>query len=103
MGFPRSELPFPSPGDIPESAIESMFPGSLALQADSLPLGHQRSPHISKLLRKPFLSYDLPSGHGGRMKDEWVKQARPGGKAAQVRAELGFRGAASEDGCGSGS
>ena len=77
-----------------------MSPGSPALQADSLPLGCQRSPHISKLLRKQFLSYDLPSGHGGRMKDEWVKQARPGRKAAQVRAELGFRGAASEDGYG---
>ena len=38
MGFPRQEywsgLPFPSPGDLPESGIE---PGSPALQADSLP------------------------------------------------------------------
>ena len=38
MGFSRQEywsgLPFPSPGDLPDSGIE---PGSPALQADSLP------------------------------------------------------------------
>ena len=38
MGFSREEywsgLPFPSPGDFPDPGIE---PGSLALQADSLP------------------------------------------------------------------
>ena len=38
LGFPRQEywsgLPFPSPGDLPDPGIE---PGSLALQADSLP------------------------------------------------------------------
>ena len=38
MGFPRQEywswLPFPSPGDLP---YPGMKPGSLALQADSLP------------------------------------------------------------------
>ena len=37
MAFPRqeywSELPFPSPGDLPDPGIE---PGSRALQADSL-------------------------------------------------------------------
>ena len=45
MRFPRQEylsgLPFPSPGDLPNSGIELM---SLALQADSLPLSHQGSP-----------------------------------------------------------
>ena len=38
VGFPRQEywsgLPFPSPGDLPDSGTES---GSPALQADSLP------------------------------------------------------------------
>jgi len=38
MGFPRQEywsgLPFPSLGDFPDPGIE---PGSLALQADTLP------------------------------------------------------------------
>ena len=38
MGFPRQEywnvLPFPSPGDLPDSGIK---PGSPALQGDSLP------------------------------------------------------------------
>ena len=46
MGFSRqeywSELPCPPPGDLPETGIE---PTSLALQADSLPLSHQGSPH----------------------------------------------------------
>ena len=41
MGFSRqeywSELPFPTPGDLPDPGIEPM---SLALQADSLLLSH---------------------------------------------------------------
>ena len=44
MGFPRQEywsgLPFPSPGDLPDSGIE---PECLALQADSLLLHHRCS------------------------------------------------------------
>ena len=42
MGFSRqeswSELPFPSPGDLPDPGIKPM---SLALQADSLPTEQQ--------------------------------------------------------------
>ena len=45
MGFSRQEywsgLPFPPPGDLPDSGIE---PGSPALQADSLPFELQGSP-----------------------------------------------------------
>ena len=45
MGFSRQEywsgLPCPPPGDLPDPGIE---PVSLALQADSLPLSHWRSP-----------------------------------------------------------
>ena len=45
MGFPRqeyqSELPFPSPRDLPDPGIE---PLSLFWQADSLPLSHLGSP-----------------------------------------------------------
>ena len=45
MGFPRQEywsgLPFPSPGDSPDSGIESGFP---ALQADSLLTGSPGKP-----------------------------------------------------------
>ena len=41
MGFPRQEywieLPFPSPGDLPDPGIEPVSPMSPALQADSLP------------------------------------------------------------------
>ena len=45
MGFSRqeywSELPFPSPGDLPNSGIKLTSP---AWQADSLPLSHLGSP-----------------------------------------------------------
>ena len=45
MGFPRLEywggLPFPSPGDLLDPAIE---PRSLAWQVDSLPLSQLGSP-----------------------------------------------------------
>ena len=37
-----SVLPFPSPGNLPDPGIKL---GSPALQADSLPLSHQRSPN----------------------------------------------------------
>ena len=45
MGFSRqeywSELPLPSPGDLPDPGVE---PRSPALQVDTLPLSHQGSP-----------------------------------------------------------
>ena len=45
MKFSRQEyqrgLPFPPPGDLPHPGIKPSFS---ALQADSLPLSHQRSP-----------------------------------------------------------
>ena len=47
MGFPRQEywsgLPFPSPGDLPDSGIDPAFS---AWQEDSLLLSHQGSPNI---------------------------------------------------------
>ena len=46
MEFPRQEycsgLPFSSSGDLSKPVIK---PASPALQADSLPLNHQRSPY----------------------------------------------------------
>ena len=46
MGFSRQEywsgLPFPSPGDLPDSGIK---PWSRALQADSLPTALPEKPH----------------------------------------------------------
>ena len=46
MGFPRqeywSELPFPSPGDLPDPEIKSASP---AWQVGSLPLSFLVSPH----------------------------------------------------------
>ena len=45
MGFLRqeywNELPFPSPGDLPDPGTEHVSP---ALQVDSLPLSHWGSP-----------------------------------------------------------
>jgi len=37
-------LPFPSPGDLPNSEIEPVSPASPALAGRSLPLSHQGSP-----------------------------------------------------------
>ena len=39
-----NELPFPSPGGLPDPGMEPMSP---ALQADSLPLSHQGSSSVS--------------------------------------------------------
>ena len=54
MGFSRQEyksgLPFPPPGDLPDSGFEPTAPASPALQADSLLLSHQGSPDICKLM-----------------------------------------------------
>ena len=51
MEFSRQEywsgLPFPSPGDLPNSGIE---PGSPALQADTLPSEPPRKPLINIML-----------------------------------------------------
>ena len=38
-----SELPFPTPGDLPDPEIKPTALGSPTLQADSLPLSHQGS------------------------------------------------------------
>ena len=52
MGFSRqkywSVLPFPPPGDLPDSGIKPTSPTSPALhwQADSLPLRHLGSPNV---------------------------------------------------------
>ena len=37
-------IAFPSPGDLPDSGITPIFPVSLALQADSLPIELSRKP-----------------------------------------------------------
>ena len=48
MGFPKQEywngLPFPSPGDFPDSGMEPASSMSPALQADSSQLNHGGSP-----------------------------------------------------------
>ena len=51
MGSPRQEywtgLPFPSPGNLPDPGIETVFPVSPALQVICLLLSHWGSPKIS--------------------------------------------------------
>ena len=51
IGFPRqeywSELPFLSPGDLPDPGVK---PESPALAGDSLPLSHQESPIVEILV-----------------------------------------------------
>ena len=58
VGFSRheywNELPFPSPGDLPNPGIE---PGSPALQADSSPLSYQGSSGEGP--RHPLLLRDI--------------------------------------------
>ena len=50
MGFFRQEywngLPFPPPGDLPDSGVEPKFPASLAVAGGFLPLSHLGSSHI---------------------------------------------------------
>ena len=50
MEFSRQEdwsgLPWPPPEDLPKPGIEPMSPAPPALQVDSLPLRHQRSPTV---------------------------------------------------------
>ena len=50
MGFSRQEywsgLPCPPPGYLPNPGIEPAFPVTRALQVNSLPLSHWRSPQI---------------------------------------------------------
>ena len=50
-----SELPFPSPGDLPNPGIEPMSPDSPALQADSLPLSHLGSWYLDNNILKMLL------------------------------------------------
>ena len=57
-GIPRqeywSELPLPSPGDLPDPGIE---PTSPALQADSSPVSHWGSPRKSIVITNKILYY----------------------------------------------
>ena len=59
MGFPRkeylSELPVPSPRDLPDLGIEAAFP---ELQVDSLPLSQLGSP-LHRLPNNFFLKYGI--------------------------------------------
>ena len=56
MGFPRSGLPFPSAGDLPDPGSN---PRPLHWQVDSLPLSYQGSPVIFVHVLFPFLGRKL--------------------------------------------
>ena len=62
MGFSRqeswSELPFPSPGDLPDPGIE---PSSPALQEDSLLLSHRGSPLCLHQISSYLIIFELKS------------------------------------------
>ena len=61
MGFSRQEywsgLPFPSPGDLPDPAIE---PKSPALQADSLPAESPGKPNCNNNLTQMTTIHQIP-------------------------------------------
>ena len=54
-----SELPCPSPGDLPNPGIELVSPVSPALQADFLPLGKTVTSEIRLLKKLLLLSWVL--------------------------------------------
>ena len=78
MGFSRKEylsgLPFPSPGDLPDSGIESRSP---TLQADSLPSELNRTWKL-KVLSKPrsHKKFEMQESDLDRRKDEVVGKHR---------------------------
>ena len=88
MGFSRQEywsgLPFPSPGNLPDSGIE---PGSPALQADALPSKPPGKPY------KPLIiNGDKSVGVGnyenilvGTWAETWRMGRREGGRVFRVR------------------
>ena len=67
VGFSRQEyqsgLPFPFPGDLPNSGIEPTSPESPVLQEDSLPLSHRESPEEGTIL--------------SHSQSAWIKPASP--------------------------
>ena len=71
MGFPRqeywSELPFPSPGNLPNTGIK---PESPACQVDSLPLSHLGSPNLLRKLKPKALFNSLGSFLSDQVKSE---------------------------------
>ena len=65
MGFSRqkywSELPCPSPGDLPSPGIEPASLATPALQADSLLLSHRGSPDLRYVSTiDGFRAYNIP-------------------------------------------
>ena len=58
MGFSRQEyqnwLPFPPSGDLPKLGIEPVSLAAPAMQVDSLPLSHWRSPRPAVMLQNSF-------------------------------------------------
>ena len=79
MGFSRQEywsgLPYPSPGDLPGPGIKPTSLVYPALQVDSLPLNHGRSPN---------------STHGGLVARSCPTLATPWTIARQAPLSMGF-------------
>ena len=77
MGFPRqeywSELPFPTPGDLPDPRIEPSFLSSWLLhwQTDSLPLAPPGKPHSRQSLRRESAKGKVLRVLPSRQKEGW--------------------------------
>ena len=59
-----SELPFSSPGELPDPGIKPTSPASPALQADALTLSHQGNP-TTNILSERLANYsptNIPTG-----------------------------------------
>ena len=83
-------VPFPSPGDLPYTGIESKFP---ALQADSLPVEPQGKPKntgmgsLSSSTNLPDPEIDLPDP-GIDLPDPGIKPGSPALQADSLPIEL---------------
>ena len=76
MGFSKreywSELPFPSPGHLPDPGIEPESPVSPALQADSLPVNHQRSPLALSISQFGLTAFQVSRISCGWQLPHWI-------------------------------
>ena len=88
LGFSRqeyqSELPCPPPGDLPDPGMK---PTSPAWQADSLPLSHLGSLHVTDFIAKGVMEPTMPpTGLSGPsllphpICPYWIKLGTPTGK-----------------------
>ena len=72
-----TELPFPTPGDLPDTGIKPAFYAPPALAADSLPLGHLGGPgdfFFFFLKKRNDVSFGFSSCLLAKTKTRWTAQ-----------------------------